>query len=158
MTIQRSVLILLCLCCIASCSDDNLTDEGANNNSNNTNTDYTNEVTATINGVAWSAATIHATRNEAGGIVPVTLSGFGLKDSRITFGISFASVKAHTIDNQAVQAEFAYEGKSYDEEESGTITITDLTSKGMRGSFSINAETTDGESGTAIGNFDVEFN
>ncbi|MEZ4785435.1 MAG: hypothetical protein R3F28_15350 [Candidatus Kapaibacterium sp.] len=127
MTILRSLLALLLLTSLVACSDDNPTDDGSTDDPNNS-TEYKNEATAKINGTDWTATNIIATRNDAGGVTAITFTAFGANDSRISFGMAFGSVKEHTIDGQVVQADFKYEGKSYGEGESGTITITNLTS------------------------------
>lgn len=152
----RIVLALFLLAAFVACGDD---DNPSDNNGGNNNTNtFKNETTATINGNSWTATNMNATRNDAGGIIPLTFVAYGPDDSNVTFGIAFGSAKAHTIDGSAVQASFKYGGKSYGENETGTITITTLTDKGMKGTFTINAGTNGGEDGTATGSFDVAFN
>ncbi len=156
-TILRFALPLLLIVSLAACSDDGPTDGNDDPNNNNNNNEYADEVTATINGESWTATNVIATRTEASGIVALSFVAYGPDDSHISFGIAFASQKTHTIDGQAIQTDFDYAGESYGEKESGTITISNLSTEGMRGTFTINAETTDGESGTATGSFDIEF-
>lgn len=155
MRLLQPTLVLFLLCSFVACSDESPTDNDPDDNNNST--EYANEVTATLNGTEWSAVNIMATRNAAAGIVAVTCAAFGPNGSQVTFGIAFASEKEHVIDDQSVHGEFNTGEKRYDESDQGTITITNLTTEGMRGTFNITAETSDGEAGTAVGSFDVKF-
>lgn len=158
MTFLRIPLVLFLLVALAACSDDSPTsnDDGGNNNNNNSS--FKDEVTATINGDAWTASNFVATYNSASSITAVTLNGFGPNNSQISFGIAFASATTHTIeDGSGVQATFDYEGVRYGTGETGTINITSLSSSGMKGTFTINAKSDGGKEGTATGSFDVSF-
>ena len=148
----RYLLVLLLAFTVSACGDDAPTDDGGNNNGGT----FKNETKGTVNGAEWSATNIIATRNDMGGLTVLTFTAHGAAESRISFGIANASVRAFTIDGGPVQADYRYQGKSF-KGNGGTITIEVLTDKGMRGSFTVSAATTGGETGSASGTFDVGF-
>lgn len=154
----RTLLALFFLVVFSACGGDDDNPADNNGGDNNNTSGFKNEATATINGDAWTATNMIATRNAAGGIVALTFSAFGADESRIDFGIAFGSAKTFTIDGTVVQANFKYGEELYGENETGTITVGTLTEKGMKGTFTINAKTTGGDAGTATGSFDVAFN
>ena len=149
----QTVSILLIAFGVASCSDDAPT-----NNTGNGGT-FKNEVSAMVNGATWTATSVIATRNDAGGLVILTFVAHGPNGSHIDFGIANASVKPFTIDGSSVQAAFEIGGKTFghNQNATGSITVSELTTKGIKGSFDISAQTSSGEAGTATGSFEAAF-
>lgn len=160
MPTRRIPLVLLLALTVAACSSDSPTDNGNNGNNGNNNNNggtFKNEVAGTVNGSQWTASNSIATRTDAGGLVILTFTAYGPNDSHISFGITNASVRTFSIDGGPVQADIKYADESYGKDENGSIKIDVLTTAGMKGSFTINAKSSSGESGTATCNFDVEF-
>lgn len=157
MTILRLSPALILAFALFSCGDDSPAGNG-DDGGNNTTTSFSDEVTATLNGDAWTASNYEAFRADNSSVLAVTLAAHGPENSGVAFGVAFASEKTFTIEEgSGVQASFEYDGMTYGSNETGTITISKLTNEGMKGSFTINAETSSGEKGTAVGTFDVSF-
>ena len=158
MTFLRLPLVLFLTFALFSCSDDGPTGNDDDGGNNNNTSSFSDEVTATLNGDAWTASNYEAFRADNSAVLAVTLAAHGPGNSDVAFGVAFASEKTFTIEEgSGVEGSFEYEGVTYGSNETGTITISTLTSKGMKGSFTINAESSTGEKGTAVGTFDVSF-
>jgi hypothetical protein len=146
---------LAVLTALVACSSSSGPDDDDNNNNNGT---FNNQASATINSTPWTSVTVLATRTAVQGIVAVTFVAHGASDTHVSFGIANASGGTYNlVDGGANQASFKFGGKSYGQGENGTIRIDQISATGMKGSFTINARTSAGESGSASGTFEARF-
>lgn len=158
------VVLFVPVVMMAGCSDDegstNPTDDNNSNNNNNTET-YANTMSATINGETWSATNILVVHSVNLGIRTVTVTGTGPNASNLNISIlNVPSTGDYTVDGQTISFSGDFNGisPSATQTRSGTITVTNITDTGIRGTFTLDGANADGDAFTVRnGTFDVPF-
>ncbi len=142
MKTYKIILMLLVSSTIffSSCKKDEETTD--TNTNTNTTTTVTESITATVDGVSWSAASVY----ESSYYGTITINGTASDGSVIGFGMpSSATTGKHDITSMWDSYKVAYYNTAGDYEytENGSITITSITSDVVKGTF---------EAETSLGN------
>lgn len=156
--------LTLTLFALGGCGGSDGNGNPTNPNGNNTGNTGANTVTAAVDGTSWTAVATQAVNN--GGVV-----GIGASDinGNLSIGLGWVGTETGTyslgpgiIANATLLGPDGTTWQAMDEEGSGTIIVTSLTSEAVAGTFSFTAPRVSG-TGTPLvrvvtnGSFNVEF-